>query len=124
MIDHGQTMVDHGLTMILLQGEQASKDRLMSGKQCQSFLPGLEGREGCGRNDTKCAVQNMESCRFFPGSFRRGRDLSPHMEGQKYNGGTLEGGHRHYGGPNFDRLYHTLKVLLLLLLLCISQLKA
>ena len=28
------------------------------------------------------------------------------------------------GGPNFDRLYHTLKVLLLLLLLCISQFQA
>ena len=30
--------------------------------------------------------------------------------GQSVNGGTHEGGHR----PNFDRLYHTLKVLLLL----------
>ena len=30
-------------------------------------------------------------------------------------GGTHEGGHRRYGGgPNFDRLYHKLKVLLLL----------
>ena len=30
-------------------------------------------------------------------------------------GGTHEGGHRPYGGgPNFDRLYHKLKVLLLL----------
>ena len=28
------------------------------------------------------------------------------------NGGTHEGGHRPYGGPNFDRLYHKLKVLL------------
>ena len=27
------------------------------------------------------------------------------------------GGHRNYGGPNFDRLYHKLKVMLLLLLL-------
>ena len=32
------------------------------------------------------------------------------MEG----GGTHEGGHRPYGGPNFDRLYHKRKGLLLL----------
>ena len=37
--------------------------------------------------------------------------------GQSVNGGTCEGGHRPYGGPNFDRLYHKLKVLLLLLIL-------
>ena len=30
------------------------------------------------------------------------------------NEGTHEGRHRPYGGPNFDRLYHKLKVLLLL----------
>ena len=29
-------------------------------------------------------------------------------------GGTHEGGHRPYGGANFDRLYHKLKVLLML----------
>ena len=35
--------------------------------------------------------------------------------GQSVNGGTHEGGHRPYGGgPNFDRLYHEIKVLLLL----------
>ena len=34
--------------------------------------------------------------------------------GQIVNGGTHEGGHRPYGGPNFDRLYHKLKVLLML----------
>ena len=41
------------------------------------------------------------------------------MQGDKVlMGGTHEGGHRRYGGgPNFDRLYHKLKVLLLLLLL-------
>ena len=41
--------------------------------------------------------------------------------GQSVNGGTHEGGSRRYGGgPNFDRLYHKLKVLFLslLLLLC------
>ena len=46
-------------------------------------------------------------------------DLSPHMGGtsaggQCVNGETHEGGHRPYGGPNFDRLYHKLKVLLML----------
>ena len=50
----------------------------MSGKQCQSFSPGLKGRERFGRNDTKCAVQIMEGSRFFPGPFRRGGDFSPH----------------------------------------------
>ena len=42
--------------------------------------------------------------------------------GQSVNGGTHERGHRHYGGPNFDRLYHKLKVLLLLLLLLLMLL--
>ena len=39
------------------------------------------------------------------------------MQGDKaLIGGTHKGGHRPYGGggPNFDRLYHKLKVLLLL----------
>ena len=37
------------------------------------------------------------------------------MQGDKVlMGGTLEGGHIPYGGPNFDRLYHKLKVLLML----------
>ena len=73
---------------------------------------------------TECAVQNMEGSRVFSRSFRHRRDLFPHMGGQSVNGRDLEGGHRHYGGPNFDRLYHTLKVLLFLLLLCISQFQA
>ena len=35
--------------------------------------------------------------------------------GQIVNGRTHEEGHRPYqGGPNFDRLYHKLKVLLML----------
>ena len=59
-------------------------------------------------------------CRVFPRLFTYRGDLSPHMGGtsagqQSVNGGeTHEGGHRPYGGPNFDRLYHKLKVLLLL----------
>ena len=64
--------------------KQASKDRLlklMSGKQCQSVSPGLKGRERFGRNDTKCAVQNMEGSRVFPRPFMRGGDLSPHTGG-------------------------------------------
>ena len=38
------------------------------------------------------------------------------MQGDKaLMGGLMRGGHRPYGGgPNFDRLYHKLKVLLLL----------
>ena len=103
--------------------KQASKDRLMSGKQCQSFSPGLKGRERFGRNDTKCAVQNMEGSRFSLDLLDVEGICLP-IWGTKYNRETLEGGHRHYGGPNFDRLYHTLKVLLLLLLLCISQFQA
>ena len=34
-----------------------------------------------------------------------------------WGGGTYKRGQRPYGGPNFDRLYHKLKVLLLLLTL-------
>ena len=40
--------------------------------------------------------------------------LNIHAGAQSVNGGTHEGGHRPYGGPIFDRLYHKLKVLLLL----------
>ena len=32
--------------------------------------------------------------------------------GQSINGGTHKGGHKPYGGPNFDRLYHKLKVVI------------
>ena len=48
--------------------------------------------------------------RVFPRPFTHGGG------GQSVNGGTHEVGHRPYGGgtPNFHRLYHKLKVLLLL----------
>ena len=56
--------------------------------------------------------------RVFPRPFTHGRDLSPSYGGggisaggQSVNGG---GGGTHQRGPNFDRLYHKLKVLLLL----------
>ena len=39
-------------------------------------------------------------------------------------GGPLRGDIDIMGGPNFDRLYHTLKVLFFLLLLCTSQFQA
>ena len=51
----------------------------------------VKGRERVGPNDTKCAVQNMEGSRFFPGPFRRGGGLSPHMGGQRIMGGPLRG---------------------------------
>ena len=42
--------------------------------------------------------------------------------GQSVNGGTHEGGHIDImGGPNFDRLYHKLNVLLFLLLLLLCS---
>ena len=58
--------------------------------------------------------------RVFPRPFTHGGDLSPpyggtSAGGQSVIGGeTHEGRHRPYGGPNFDRLYHKLKVLLML----------
>ena len=58
--------------------------------------------------------------RVFPRPFTHGGFVPPiwgdktRAEGQNINGGTHEGGHRPYGGPNFDRLYHKLKVLLML----------
>ena len=52
--------------------------------------------------------------RVFPRPFRHGGT----SEGrQSVNGGTHEGDIYPMGGPNFDRLYHKLKVLLLLLIL-------
>ena len=51
----------------------------------------------------------MSLGRVFPWPFTHGGIC------QSVNGGTHEGEHRPYrGGPNFDRLYHKLKVLLLL----------
>ena len=48
---------------------------------------------------------------FVPPSYGEGETSAG---GQSVNVGTHEGGHRPYGGPNFDRLYHKLKVLLML----------
>ena len=64
-------------------------------------------------------VIDQES-RVFPRLFTHGGICSPHMGGHVQGdkvliGGTHEGGHKPYmGEPNFDRLYHKLKVLLLL----------
>ena len=60
--------------------------------------------------------------RVFPWAFTHRGDLSPLIWGEQVQGDkalmrgrTHEGGHRPYrGGPNFDRLYHKLKVLLML----------
>ena len=43
-----------------------------------------------------------------------GGHLYLHMGGQSAYGGTHEGDIHYMGGPNFDRLYHKLKVLLML----------
>ena len=52
--------------------------------------------------------------RIFPGPFTHGGIMGgTSAGGQSVNGGTHEGGHRPYR-PNFDRLYHELKVLLML----------
>ena len=53
-----------------------------------------------------------------------GISLSPIWGDKVLMGGPLRGDIDIMGGPNFDRLYHTLKVLLLLLRLCISQFQA
>ena len=55
--------------------------------------------------------------RVFPRPFTHGGggDLSPLWRGQSVNGGTLMRGDIDLmGGPNFVRLYHKLKVLLML----------
>ena len=54
--------------------------------------------------------------RVFPRLFTHGGGGGTNAGGQSVNGGTHEGENRPYGGggPNFDRLYHKLKVLLLL----------
>ena len=53
------------------------------------------------------------STRVFPGLFRHGGTSAGE---QSVNGGIHEGDIDLMGGPNFDRLYHKLKVLLLILL--------
>ena len=63
-------------------------------------------------------MQMLTACRVFPRPFTHG-DLFPHMGwtsagGQSVSGGTHEGDIDLMGGPNFDRLYHKLKVLSLL----------
>ena len=74
-------MLDEHKMFEKFRGGETSKQGQAHVRQtiCQSFSPGLKGRERFGRNDSKCAVQNMESSRFFPGPFRHGGDLSPHM---------------------------------------------
>ena len=52
--------------------------------------------------------------RVFPRPFTHGRDLSPPYGGTSAEGQSIIGGGTHEGGPNFDRLYHKLTVLLLL----------
>ena len=52
--------------------------------------------------------------RVFPRLFAHRGDLSPPIWGDKaLMGGLMRGGQRPYRGPNFDRLYHKLKVLLM-----------
>ena len=47
---------------------------------------------------------------FSPGRLYRGGGTS--AGGQSINGGTHKEGHKPYGGPNFDRLYHKLKAVI------------
>ena len=54
--------------------------------------------------------------RVFPRPFTHGRispPPPPHMRETSAGGQSVNGGGTHEGGPNFDRLYHKLKVLLL-----------
>ena len=56
--------------------------------------------------------------RAFPRPFRHGGgDLSPYMGNQALMEGLMRGDIDLMSGPNFDRLYHKLKVLLLLLII-------
>ena len=63
-------------------------------------------------------MPSTTSYRVFPRPFTHGGDLSPppppHMEGTSVGGQSVNGEAHEGGGPNFDRLYHKLKVLLLL----------
>ena len=59
----------------------------------------------------------MNTCFSYTSGFSLG-SLFTHGGGDKVlmgGGGTHEGEHRLYGGPNFERLYHKLKVVLLML---------
>ena len=87
-----------------------------------------------GHKNSHCCQQKRNSedadreTRAFPRPFRHwrreggGGDLCPSIWGTSAGdkalmGATHEGGHRPYGGPNFDSLCHKLKVLLLILIL-------
>ena len=77
-----------------------------------------------GRPKTGLSVNNKQNIRqavakisrgvfrVFPRQFTHGDICPPNMGGQSVNGGTHEGDMDLMGGPNFDRLYHKLKVLL------------
>ena len=59
--------------------------------------------------------------RVFPRPFTHGGICPPHMRGTSAGGQSINGGEGLMrgdidltGGPNFDRLYHKLKVLLML----------
>ena len=66
-------------------------------------------RHDCSKRDNTALTRHG---RIFPGPFTHGGGQV--QVDKALMGGTHEGGHRPYGGPNFDRLYHKLKVLLML----------
>ena len=65
-------------------GETSKQGQAVETISCQAnnvsqFRQALRAGKGSVVNDSKCVVQNMEGSRFFPGPFRSGGDLSPHM---------------------------------------------
>ena len=84
-------------------GETSKQGQAVETISCQAnnvsqFCQALRAGRGLVVMTLKCAVQNMEGSSVFPRPFRRGGDLSPIWGDEVLMGGTLEGGHRHYGG--------------------------
>ena len=90
----------------------------MDESQLCQFLTFIGWCDGCGTLSRLCLLVPVYSGFSLDlldmGICRGGEGTS--AEGKVLMGGTHEGGLKRYGGgPNFDRLYHKLKVLLLLL---------
>ena len=70
----------------------------------------------CCSRTSQLVTKNSPERVVMPRLFTHGGDLSPQVQGDKALMGGLMRGDIDLmgGGPNFDRLYHKLKVLLLL----------
>ena len=90
MVNNELIMVDHGLTIIMLQRSSWQPFLAIHGQIDGKFSWSIH--------------------RVFPGPFTHG---GGQVQGDKASmGGLIRGDINLMGGPNFDRLYHKLKVVI------------